>query len=250
VNLDHPITPDDDHETRIEKARKTATNIETFLSLTADSDAALYLTLHGYNYSMMEEFLQTVTEVVPAGVLQEGFDGVALGGLVPKKDDRDALIQAVSDCREVLADWGMRDRPLHVLGIGSRSIPLLVGMGVDSFDSTTYVQNAINGKYQRSLVETVPLDEADFETCDCPVCSSPELVDRMRGNAEYQKDILGPVAVHNLIVQRRDVATLRETVASGETEQLIEYLDNTFGRQKTMRKHAHTIVNQSLGGYF
>jgi hypothetical protein len=72
----------------------------------------------------------------------------------------------------------------------------------------------------------------------------------MRGNAEYQKDILGPVAVHNLIVQRRDVATLRETVASGETEQLIEYLDNTFGRQKTMRKHAHTIVNQSLGGYF
>ncbi|MEZ3142747.1 tRNA-guanine transglycosylase [Halobaculum sp. MBLA0143] len=250
VNLDHPIAPDDDHATRVEKARKTAENVETFLSLTADSDAALYLTLHGYNYSMMDEFLETVTDVVPASVLREGFDGIALGSLVPKKDDREALIQAVSDCREVLADWGMRDRPLHVLGIGSRAIPLLVGMGVDSFDSTTYVQNAINGKYQQSLVDTVPLDDADFDRCDCPVCSSDVLVSRMRGDAEYKKDVLGPVAVHNLIVQKRDVAALRETVASGETGQVIQYLEDTLGHHETMRKHAHAVVNRSLGGYF
>ncbi len=250
VNLDHPIAPDDDHATRIEKAEKTAMNIREFLSLTADFDGGLYLTLHGYNYSMMDEFLEIVTEEVPAPVLREGFDGVALGSLVPKKDDRDALIQAVTDCREVLADWDMRGLPLHVLGIGSRSIPLLVGMGVDSFDSSTYLQNAINGKYQQSLVETTPLDDASFEACDCPVCSSPALVNQMNGNAEYQKDVLGPVAVHNLAVQKRDVAELRECVASGDTERLIQYLEDIFGRDKTMRRYAHRVVNESLGGYF
>ena len=250
VNLDHPITPDDSHRERIEKAERTAKNIHTFLSLTRDFDGAQYLTLHGYNYSMMNEYLDVVTASVPQGVLHEGFDGIALGSLVPKKDDRGALIQAVTDCREVMAEWGMEDWPLHVLGISSRVVPILAALGVDSFDSSTYLHNAINGKYNYSLMEQSPVEEADFSNCDCPVCQSEHLVKRMRGNAEYQKDILGPVAMHNLIIQKRELADIRNRIQQDETDALIEYFEETFGRDKTMRRFAHQVVNQSLGGYF
>jgi len=250
VNLDHPIAPDDSHQERLQKAAQTAENIHTFLSLTRDFEGAQYLTLHGYNYSMMNEFLGVITDHVPAGVLREGFDGIALGSLVPKKDDRDALIRAVSDCREVMADWDMADWPLHVLGISSRAIPILVGLGADTFDSSTHLHNAINGKYNYSLMERIPLDDVDLSRCDCPVCQSELLVDRMQGNAEYQKDILGPVAMHNLIIIKRELADIRQRIHEDGTEALIEYLEETFGDDKTMRSYAHHVVNQSLGGYF
>lgn len=250
VNLDHPIAPDDSRAERLEKAENTAANIHEFLSLTSDYRGALYLTVHGYNYSMIDEFLKTITESVPEGVLREGFDGIALGSLVPKKDNRPALMQAVADCRELMADWNMDEWPLHVLGISSRAAPLLAAMGVDTFDSSTYLQSAINGKYNRSLMETVPIESADFSDCDCRVCQSEVLVERMRGHAEYQKDILGPVAMHNLLIQNREVAEIRRRIQQGDTDAVIEYLETTFSSDETMRKVTHQVVNQSLGGYF
>lgn len=250
VNLDHPIIPDDSHAERIKKAERTAENIHEFLSLSRDFDGALYLTVHGYNYSMMDEFLTVITDSVPEGVLREGFDGIALGGLVPKKDNRGALIKAVTDCRQLLDDWDMADWPLHVLGISSRAIPLLAGLGADTFDSMTHLQNAINGKYNYSVMDRVPLDEVDFSRCSCPVCESDLLVDRMRGNAEYQKDILGPVAVHNLIIQKRELAELRARIRDEGRDAIISFYEDRFNSDKTMRRFAHQVVNKSLGGYF
>jgi hypothetical protein len=72
----------------------------------------------------------------------------------------------------------------------------------------------------------------------------------MRGNAEYQKDVLGPVAMHNLIIQKRELADLRGRIHQDGTGALVEYFEETFGRDKTMRRFSHDVVNQSLGGYF
>ncbi|MFC6720295.1 tRNA-guanine transglycosylase [Halovenus amylolytica] len=250
VNLDHPIAPDDTHDDRIRKAEKTAQNIHKFLTVSREFEGAKYLTLHGYNYSMMDEFLDVITDSVPEGVLREGFDGIALGSLVPKKDNRSALIQAVTDCRELMADWGMGDWPLHVLGISSRAAPILAALGADTFDSSTHIHNAINGKYYQSLMESTMIDDADFSECDCPVCRSDLLVERMNGNAEYQKDISGAVAMHNLIITKNELQTIRQCIRADGTEALVDYFEDTFGGDKTMRRYAHQVVNKSLGGYF
>lgn len=250
VNLDYPIAPDDSYEERMEKAHKTGKNIAEFIDLSDEFDGARYLTLHGYNYSMMDAFMEEVTAVVDANTLHSAFDGVALGSLVPKKDDRQVLIDAVIDCQELLHDWGFDDLPLHVLGISSRAIPLLVALGVDSFDSSSYLHSAINGKYSVSLMETVALSEANFEACDCPVCTSEQLRKQMRGAAEFQKDILGPVAMHNLIIQKRELEAIRSRIKRTGTEPLTEYIESTVGQDKPIRPYAHQVVNHSLGGYF
>jgi tRNA-guanine family transglycosylase len=250
VNLDRPIAPDDTPDERVAKAEQTAEHIDEFLELSEGFDGARYLTLHGYNYSMMEEFLGTVAKTVDEQRLRESFDGIALGSLVPKKDDRGALIQAVTDCHEIMDDWGFDGLPLHVLGISSQAIPLLAALGVDTFDSSSYLHSAINGKYSRTMLETVNIDDADFSECDCPICTSELLVDRMRGNHQYQKDILGPAAMHNLIIQKRELAELRDRIHTPGTAPLVEYIENTIGRKKSIRQYAHQVVNQSLGGYF
>jgi 7-cyano-7-deazaguanine tRNA-ribosyltransferase len=252
VNLDRPIAPDDTHKQRLEKARETGKNIREFLQMSADFDGARYLTLHGYNYSMIDAFLRTVTEYCSAATLRASFDGVALGSLVPKKDDRNALIDAVIDCQKVLSDWGFDDLPLHVLGISSRAIPLLTALGVDSFDSSTYLQTAINGGYFVSLMETKHVSEADFSQCGCPVCSSGHLQKWMgeEGAAPYQKDKLGAVAMHNLIIQKQEMARIRNCIEQNGTDSLIEYIESTVAQDKPTREVAHRVVNHSLGGYF
>lgn len=250
VNLDRPIEPDDNYEERVRKARKTGENAAEFLRLSYDYDAARYLTVHGYNYSMVDSFLNEIVDILGETIAHNAFDGIALGGLVPKKDNKDALITAVSECQQVLDDRGFGDMPFHVLGISNSAMPLLIALGVDTFDSSAYLHGAINGKYYESLLKSTRFDDVDFAACDCPVCTNPELVDRMQGNAEYQKDILGPVAMHNLIVQKREITELREIISEEGTDGLVRYIDQTVARRDRTRKAAHRVVNEFLGGYF
>lgn len=249
INLDHPISPDDDYPTRVEKARLTAENVDEFLNLTSRDDTR-YLTLHGYNYSMLDTFLTEVEKVIGRDRVHREFDGVALGSLVPLKDNKGKLITAVSDCREVLSDWGFKELPLHVLGISSSAIPLLAAVGADTFDSSSYIHSAINGKYDTSLYNSEPVDDVDFTKCSCQVCSDDMLVRRMNGDAEYQKDKLGAVAMHNIIIQKEEIKRIQSAIQSPGADALISYIEQSLGREKSMQQHAHRVVNESLGGYF
>jgi tRNA-guanine family transglycosylase len=250
VNLDHPITPDDTFETRKKKAKQTAENAAEFIRLSSGNTASRYLTLHGYNYSMIDTFLEELKTVLGTEIGQSAFDGIALGSLVPLKDNKQKLVTAVQDCQQVLADHGYDDFPLHVLGISGTSIPLLAALGVDSFDSSSYLHAAINGKYYTSISSSVNIDEADFSRCGCKVCSNADMVERMTGNAEYQKDILGPVAMHNLILQKRELRKIRSRIRQRGADGMIKYLDKTLARDDRTRKVTHRVVNEALGGYF
>ncbi|WP_276249158.1 tRNA-guanine transglycosylase [Haladaptatus sp. YSMS36] len=250
VNLDKPVAPDDDYDTRVQKARATAEYAMEFLDLSEDSQSARFLTLHGYNYSMLDTFLTEMDNIVGASRIHDEFDGVALGSLVPLKDNKGDLITAVQDCRTVLDDWGFDDLPLHILGISSSAIPLLAAVGADTFDSSSYLHSAINGKYVTSLVGSTHIDDVDFSQCGCPVCSNSELVSQMRGNTQYRKDELGPVAMHNLIIQKQEIARIRDLIHSSDNQGLITYLEETLGRHDSLRRFAHRVVNESLGGYF
>lgn len=250
VNLDRPISPDDGYDERLEKAKKTAEYVAEFLALSEGTESARFLTLHGYNYSMLDTFMEEIDNRISIDRAHKEFDGVALGSLVPLKDNKGKLISAVQQCRAVLDDWDFADLPLHILGISSSAIPLLAAVGADTFDSSSYLHSAINGKYVTSLLGSEHISGVDFDKCDCPVCSDPNLVSQMKGNAKYQKDKLGPVAMHNLIIQKREVARVRKCIEEPGTEGLIEYLETELGTDKSMRKFAHRVVNDSLGGYF
>jgi tRNA-guanine family transglycosylase len=199
---------------------------------------------------MLDTFMSELLDVFGGLEIGELFDGIALGSLVPKKDNKGDLIRAVSDCREVMDKYDIGHLPLHVLGISSSAMPLLVAVGADTFDSSSYIQAAINGKYYTGLVQTERIDDVDLSHCSCPVCSSAELRARMKGDAEYRKDRMGPVAVHNQYVQQYELTKIRNAIQQEGADGLIQYIDTTIGRNPSLRKFAHQVVNQSLGGYF
>lgn len=249
VNLDHPISPDDEFHERCQKAGRTAAYITEFTALSDASTEARYLTIHGYNKSMIERFFTTVEQSLEVD-LARAFDGIALGSLVPKKDDTNALIEAVTAVRDVLTERNLDHLPLHVLGISGRAIPLLVALGVDSFDSSSYLHAAINGQYKTSFFDSVHIDDATFTDCGCPVCQTADLRDAMNGNETYQKDILGPVAVHNLIVQQNELAEMRRQITKHGKDAFVDYLEAAYRDQPDRRKYAYRVIDNRFKSYF
>jgi tRNA-guanine family transglycosylase len=73
---------------------------------------------------------------------QYPFDGIAIGGLVPRVRDMKLVLDIVHTVRNEIGDL-----PLHVLGLGKPEIvSQLFGAGVDSVDSSSYVQMAADGR--------------------------------------------------------------------------------------------------------
>lgn len=74
------------------------------------------------------------------------FDGVAIGGLVPRAKDEKLIFKIVNAVRKEIPN-----KPIHVFGIGKPSlVKQLFDKGVSSVDSSSYVRYAASGKNFRS----------------------------------------------------------------------------------------------------
>ncbi len=103
---------------------------------------------------------------IMASLMDHPFNGFALGGMVPRTRDPQRIVEIVRTLREIEPN-----RPLHVFGIGSpKLISQLMDAGVDSTDSSSFLQNTALKKYlDKSSKEWVAIDNAD-DTCKCKVC--------------------------------------------------------------------------------
>ena len=97
------------------------------------------------------------------------FDGYALGGMVPRISKPNEIIEIIRAIRSVDPV-----RPLHIFGIGSPALMLkLIAAGADSFDSSSFVRAAVDGKqlHPSELVwQKISEDHGGRTNCVCPVC--------------------------------------------------------------------------------
>jgi len=97
-------------------------------------DLVLYASLPVYN-------VQT-TRVMAEKLSETGFDGIALGGLVPRRHQHDLLIELVRTVKAVAPNL-----PLHLFGMGQPDLcARLFAAGADSVDSSSWVRYAASGK--------------------------------------------------------------------------------------------------------
>ncbi len=73
---------------------------------------------------------------------EAGFDGIAIGGMVPRAKDKEYIKNTVRVIREETPDCA-----IHVFGCGNVDlIPGLIEAGADSFDSSSYVRAAVDAR--------------------------------------------------------------------------------------------------------
>ncbi len=128
------------------------------------------------------------------------------------------------------------DKPVHLFGGGHPMIiPIMVALGIDSFDSASYILYAREGRYMTEH-GTYRIEDLDYLPCECEVCSryTPrELMEMPRDEREYL------LAVHNLHVIMREIKRVKTAIREGRLWELVEERARTH---PAMRESLNVII--------
>ncbi len=125
------------------------------------------------------------------------------------------------------------DKPLHLFGGGHPLIvPVAVALGVDSFDSASYVLYARDGRYMTAY-GTLRLEQLSYFPCDCPICRRYEPRDLLEMPKPERVKLL---AEHNLSTVGRAVREVKEAIREGRLWELLE----RFSRYHPSAREAFT----------
>lgn len=190
------------------------------------SDGLLFASVHGYD---PETVKNTLTYLEQNGE----FDGYALGSMVPIRTDYEKVTKLILAARRAT------DKHLHVYGLGGIVYqPLLLYLGVDSFDSSSFVRSAGNRNYLipgfgGQKLKTI--DSMDYLPCSCPICGSRSLDD-----VRADRDLL---TKHNLWALVVELRRFRYMVESGED--IEAYLSLRF-KGNTVTRRAYKTAKQQV----
>ncbi len=136
--------------------------------------------------------------------------------------------------------------PLHLFGAGHPLIiPFAVALGVDLFDSASYILYAKDDRYITRR-GTYKLKNLDYSTCQCPVCSkySPkELLELPK------KERVRLLSLHNLYVIREEINEVKQAIKENRLWEYLEYKANSHPAAKrifmTMLKYLEYLYKHS-----
>ncbi|ASJ10732.1 tRNA-guanine(15) transglycosylase [Thermococcus sp. P6] len=120
----------------------------------------------------------------------------------------------------IASKLGLRaDRPVHLFGAGHPMIfAMAVAMGVDLFDSASYVLYARDDRYM-TPEGTKRLEELEYFPCSCPVCSRHTPQELREMPKEERTRLL---ALHNLWVIREELNRVKQAVREGTLWELVD----------------------------
>jgi len=222
--LDLPLSKENRNRQNKERIQ---TSIEYALEASDlhDGEELLFASVHGYDPKTIRNTIDYLEE-------NGEFDGYALGGLAPLRSDYKKVI------RLILAARRSTGKHLHVYGLGGIVYqPLLVYLGVDSFDSSAFIRSAGNRNYLMPGFggeELRNIEEMEYLPCPCPVCSSKKL-DEIRES----RDLL---VKHNVWALATELRKFRYMSHAGED--IETYLDLRFRGNEAMQRAYETAKQQ------
>jgi len=149
--LDFPIPPGLGKAEAKLRQKTTIANALWALENRQRSNMRLYACIQGWDVASFGRCAKAYRD--------RGFDGAAIGGMVPRVKDRKLVLACIASVRKQLPEL-----PLHVFGLGHPSfLNQLYAAGVDSVDSSSYVKAAADGKSWvpgavKALVEPAPVE--------------------------------------------------------------------------------------------
>jgi tRNA-guanine family transglycosylase len=175
-----------------------------------------YLPIHGHDQREVKEFTSQLLKRIEAIEYEEPF-GLAVGSLVPIKNSSTRILDVIFGLNAAIREskiFHLDEIPIHVFGITGGLIPILAYTGVDSFDSATYVQSAINLKFIFDGGKTSNIFDMKRLECNCKYCrkldeiglkeskkiikSKPCIKHRAGSKQVYKSEIYALIALHNL----------------------------------------------------
>jgi tRNA-guanine family transglycosylase len=138
ATLDLPVPPDLDHAEAQRRQEASIVNARWTLQNTQRPDLRLFAALPCWDEASAATGARRLAELSVHG---RHFDGIGIGGLVPRLRDAALVERLVRAVRNVWAG------PIHAFGVGSpEMVHRVVGWGATSTDSSSYIRQAVDGR--------------------------------------------------------------------------------------------------------
>lgn len=250
ATLDFPIPPDLNQAEKYQRVEDSIDSAVECLRLLeedekySDWEPTVFAAIHGHDY---EEVAYYVSNLFERTDYESTIDGLAVGSLVPLRSNNiGTLVDIVQGATDAIPPNRRDEIALHVFGVGGQLGPLLATLGVDSYDSSTYVQAAQHQKFIHpegdGKVDAMEL-KSGMWNCDCPACEEltevgiedmkyvfgadqsykPIEIDRNGEVRTYMKsDFYALIAHHNFHVFQDEVERVRSAIRKGQLGALVE----------------------------
>ena len=244
ASLDYPLPPGlvrSEAETRMDRSLQNAFRVAERLA-EMDNPPYLYICCHGQSREDIRNYVAQVfdrlTGVLPAF-------GLAVGSLVPLRGDNDSeVLSRICGVLDAIPESARDRTPIHAFGVSGNLTPILAYLGVDSFDSTSYIQAARSLGYSHPETrKKLKIMELDTMECTCRVCRETSLEEmqqafmeaksyRRTSTGQYKSYYYAKIALHNFEMETETLTRMVQAIEADDSlEALVHHASTARGIQ-------------------
>lgn len=191
----------------------------------------LYSCVHGFSEAEISWYFSK---------LNDGFDGYAMGSLVPRKNDYKTLIEIIYKAKMLAHE---REKPLHIFGVtGFPMLYALSYMGVETMDSWTYLVASIYKEYihPQTLKRVRMRKTGKIPECDCFICKEFSMDDFLGATSVPQAYL----AIHNLNIFMKEMNLIKESIVENNFDDLVNSKSKDNERIKKVCDYAKNHISK------
>ena len=253
ASLDYPLPPGlvrSEAKTRMDRSLQNAFRVAERLA-EIDNPPYLYICCHGQSREDIQSYVTRVFERL-AGVPSFG---IAVGSLVPLRGDNDSeVLSRICGVLDAIPESARDQTPIHAFGVSGSLTPILAYMGVDSFDSTSYIQAARSLSYSHPETgKKLKIMELDSMQCSCRVCQATCLDEmqqafmeaksyRRTSTGKYKSYYYAKVALHNFEMEAK---TLGDMVRAIEADNSLEALVDHTSKARGVKEAVNWLIKNN-----
>ncbi len=242
ASLDYPLPPGlarPEAEARMNRSHQNAFRVAERLA-EMDKPPYLYICCHGQSRADIQNYVDQIFDRLK-GVLPSF--GLAVGSLVPLQGGNDSeVLLRICGVLDAISESERDLTPIHAFGISGNLTPILAYLGVDSFDSTSYIQSARNLGYSEPETQRkLKVMELDTMDCTCRVCRETSLEEmqqafmeaesyRRTSTGKYKSEYYAAIALHNFEMEAETLRDMKDAITGDDTlEALVRHASTARG---------------------
>jgi 7-cyano-7-deazaguanine tRNA-ribosyltransferase len=224
VILDIPTREDSSYEEALYSVEETLKRAREVLDIVSNSKTLWVLPIQGGGYiDLVRRSAREASQICGYSIYGIGSPVTFLQSYRYSK-----VIEMVITAKEEL-DPSM---PTHLFGAGHPMfIPFAIALGVDMFDSASYILYAKDNRYITEY-GTERLEELEVFPCNCPICSKYTPKDLVE---MPQRERIRMLATHNLYAIDREVKRVKTYIREGRLWDLL-----------VERSHSHSSLVDAM----
>ena len=241
ASLDYPLPPGlvrSEAKTRMDRSLQNAFRVAERLA-EMENPPYLYICCHGQS---REDIQNYVTQVFERLGEAPSF-GLAVGSLVPLRGDNDSeVLSRICGVLDAIPESARDRTPIHAFGVSGNLTPILAYLGVDSFDSTSYIQAARSLSYSHPETgKKLKILELDTMECTCRVCRETSLEEmhqafmaaksyRVTPTGKYKSYYYAKIALHNFEMEAKTLDDMVQAIKADDSlDALVHHASSARG---------------------